>query len=158
MQLTIIPSDGAVYKDGLCYSELTWDGTPSNVHALQFNFDSNAGWIEYNDGTPNESITAIPTWAQNAEAAWQVAYNEEHKPPVPVPPTAEENKATAMYLLQQTDWTELPSVVDPAQSNPYLANQSDFIAYRNAVRQYAINPIEGDIEWLEIPQEVWQTV
>lgn len=158
MQLSIIVPDGAVYEDGLCYSGLTWEGTPLNVHALQFNTDTSSGWIEFNDGTPNENITAVPLWGQNAEAAWQVAYDEAHKPPVPVPPTAEENKGTAISLLQQTDWTELPSVCDPAQSNPYLANQSEFIAYRNEVRQYALNPIAGDIDWPTVPQEVWNSV
>jgi hypothetical protein len=156
MQLTIIPSDGAVYEDGLSYSGLTWEGTPLNVHALQFNSDSNTGWIEFTDGTPNENITAVPTWGQNAEAAWQVAYDEAHQPPAP--PSPEENKATAVSLLQQTDWTELPSVVDPLQSNPYLSNQSEFITYRNEVRQYALNPVAGNIDWPEVPQEVWQTV
>jgi len=47
MKLTIIPSDGAVYKDGLCYEHLIWEGTPPNVHALQFDSDSNMGWIEF---------------------------------------------------------------------------------------------------------------
>jgi hypothetical protein len=94
----------------------------------------------------------VPTWGQNAEAAWQIAYNEEHNP---LPPTADENKATAVFLLQQTDWTELPSVADSAQSNPYLANQSDFIAYRNSVRQYALNPVVGNIDWPTLPTENW---
>jgi hypothetical protein len=47
MRITIIPSDGAVYEDGLCYAPLVWDGTPPNVHALQY-FDNNTGWIEFN--------------------------------------------------------------------------------------------------------------
>ena len=88
MRLTIIPSDGAVYEDGLCYSKLTWEGTPPNTHALQW-FDTK-GWIEYDDPDPtdgykppNETITELPQWALNAMAAWQVAYDDAHKP---VPP------------------------------------------------------------------------
>ena len=153
MQLTIIPSDGAVYENGLCYSNLVWDGTPPNVHALQY-FNDNTGWIEFNDGTPNENITAIPLWGQNAMAAWTVA----NTPVPPTPPTAEENKATAVSLLQQTDWTQIPSVSDPALSNPYLANKLAFDQYRNDVRQYAVYPVAGDLVWATIPQEVWQTV
>ena len=63
-----------------------------------------------------------------------------------------------MKLLQDTDWTTAPDVIDPTKANPYLANSDDFIAYRNAVRQYAINPISGNIDWPELPAENWQTV
>jgi hypothetical protein len=153
MRVTIIPSDGAVYENGLCYMPLVWDGTPTNVHALQY-FDDNTGWIEFNDGTPNEDITSIPLWGENAMAAWTVA----NTPVPPTPPTAEENKVTAINLLQQTDWTQIPSVSDPALSNPYLANKLAFDQYRNAVRQYAIYPVEGNIEWATVPQEDWQSV
>lgn len=82
MQLTIIVPDAAVYKDGLCYFPLFWEGTPGNVRVLQFNTNTNLGWIEFNDGTFNESITAVPLWGQNAEAAWEIAYNEAHMPPI----------------------------------------------------------------------------
>lgn len=154
MILTIIPNDGAVYENGLCYSNLTWAGTPADVHALQWQDVS--GWIEFNDGKPNQDITELPEWANNAMAAWQVAYDEAHRPPEP--PTAEENKETAVGLLQNTDWTTIPDVADPTKSNPYLANVNDFVTYRNAVRQYAIYPVAGDINWPAVPQEVWQTV
>lgn len=79
-------------------------------------------------------------------------------PPEPHIPTAEENKQTAMNLLQATDWTTIPDVGDPTKSNPYLANVADFVTYRNAVRQYAITPIEGNIDWPTVPEEVWQSV
>lgn len=152
MKLTIIPSDGAVYENGICYSDLTWQGTPLNVHALQWLDVS--GWIEFNDGTPNETITTLPIWANNAEAAWTVA----NTPIPPQPPTAEQNKATAVIKLQDTDWATIPDVADPAKSNPYLSNAQDFVTYRNAVRQYAINPVAGNINWPTAPQEVWATV
>lgn len=156
MKLTIIPSDGAVYEDGLCYSELTWEGTPANVHALQFNTESNIGWLEFNNGLPNETINKLPDWTANAMKAWQIAYDEAHKPPAPPePPTADENKATAVSLLQQTDYAELPSVSDPAQSNPYLNNKDEFIAYRSKVREIAVNPVAGDISWPIMPQGDW---
>ena len=86
MQLSILPSDKAVYEDGLCYSDLTWEGTPANIHALQFNTTTSTGWLEFNDGTSNEDITVLPQWALNAEAAWQTAYDNAHKPPEPPTP------------------------------------------------------------------------
>lgn len=46
----------------------------------------------------------------------------------------------AQQLLSQTDWTTIPSVADPAQSNPYLVNQDAFIAWRSQVRAIAVTP------------------
>jgi hypothetical protein len=79
-------------------------------------------------------------------------------PPPPEPPTADQNKQTASYLLSQTDWTSVADVGNPAMSNPYLANQAEFIAYRNAVRQYAVYPVAGNITFPTAPQEVWTKV
>jgi hypothetical protein len=72
--------------------------------------------------------------------------------------TAEENKKTAIDLLSQTDWTTISDVADSALSNPYLANQAEFITFRNEVRQIAINPIDGNLDWKSIPNAVWQSV
>lgn len=71
--------------------------------------------------------------------------------------TAQENKMQAVLLLQQTDWTTIVDVADPNLSNPYLSNQQEFISYRNIIRSYAINPVEGDIEWAIQPQAIWVT-
>ena len=78
--------------------------------------------------------------------------------PPPSPPTAEQNKQTAVVFLQTTDWTTIPDVGDPTKSNPYLSNVQDFVVYRNAVRQYAINPVAEYINWPQKPNEVWTTV
>jgi hypothetical protein len=78
--------------------------------------------------------------------------------PTPVLPTAEQNKTTATQKLYETDWTTIPDVGDPAKSNPYLSNVQDFVVYRNAIRQYAVNPVTGFIQWPIKPSEVWATV
>jgi hypothetical protein len=75
----------------------------------------------------------------------------------PPAPTAEDNKITAISLLQSTDWTQIPSVSDPLLSDPYLSNKAEFDIYRNNVRQYAIYPQEGNINWPTLPQEIWTT-
>ena len=147
MKLTIIPIDGAVYEDEISYLGLVWEGTPSNVHALQW--QDIAGWIEYVD-QPNEDIIVLPEWADNAMAAWTVA----NTPIPPEPPTAEQNKATASQLLTNTDWTTIPDVANPI-NNPYLGNQSEFIAYRNVIRAIAVYPPAGEIVWATPPTEVW---
>ena len=104
--------------------------------------------------------TAPPTfWVDCVDNV--VAYQYEYKNgavvplPPPSPPTAQENKQRAMALLQSTDWTIIPDVGDPAKSSPYLSNVQDFVTYRNSVRQYAINPVEGNISWPIKPQEIW---
>jgi hypothetical protein len=151
VRLTIIPSDGAVYKDEISYLNLTWGGTPLNVHALQW--FSNEGWIEFKNNTPNQTITELPVWAENALAAW-TAENIK-PPPEPLPPTVEENQAEASQRLYNTDWTTIPDVSDPAKSNPYLGNVENYVVYRNAIRQYAINPVSGYIDWPIEPKAFW---
>jgi hypothetical protein len=153
MLLTIIPVDGAVKKDEVGYIDLDLSSCaiPSNVRALQW--QETSGCLEFWD-KQNEDITALPSWTDCCLAVWTVA----NTPVPPSPPTAEENKQTAVTLLQQTDWTQIPSVSDPALSNPYLANKNAFDIYRNAVRQYALNPVAGNITWPTIPEEVWTAV
>lgn len=153
MQLTIIPVDGNVKKDQIGYIDLDLSSCaiPSNLRALQW--QDTSGWLEFWD-QQNENITALPSWVDCCLAVWTVA----NTPVPPSPPTAEQNKKQAIELLQKTDWTTIPDVSDSTKSNPYLFNVGDFITYRNSVRQYAINPVAGDITWPTLPQEVWTTV
>lgn len=154
MKLTIIPVDGSVGEDGKFYDGLNLSSCsiPANVHALQW--DGAAGSIEFNEPIPNEEIIVLPSWANCCMTKW----TEANTPVPPQPATAEQNKTTAVARLQATDWTTIPDVADPTKSNPYLSNAQDFITYRNAVRQYAVYPVAGDINWSVIPQEVWTTV
>lgn len=150
MLLTIIPIEGNVIKDKVGYTglDLSSCAIPSNVRALQW--QETTGWLELWD-QQNEDITSLPSWVDCCLAVWTVA----NTPVPPSPPTAEDNKQTAIVILQQTDWTQIPSVSDPALSNPYLANKNAFDLYRNSVRQYALNPVAGDITWPVAPTEVW---
>jgi hypothetical protein len=69
-----------------------------------------------------------------------------------------QNKSQASQLLTNTDWTAIPSVADPAQSNPYLTNQSAFLAYRSQVRAIAVNPpITPVTDWPTLPTEQWSS-
>jgi hypothetical protein len=153
MRLTIIPVDGNVMKDGVGYIQLNLSSCaiPSNVRALQWR--DTLGWIEFWD-KQNEDITELPSWVNCCLSVWTVA----NTPIPPSPPTAEDNKQTAIQLLQQTDWATVSDVSDSTKSNPYLSNVNDFLNYRNSIRQYAINPIAGDITWPTKPQALWATV
>lgn len=79
-------------------------------------------------------------------------------PPYWGEPTASENKATASGLLSATDWTTIADVGNPQMANPYLANQSEFLAYRNTIRQIAVYPVAGNLTWATVPVEVWTKV
>lgn len=151
MRLTIVKSDGLVKKDGFAIFNLVWQGTPANVHALQW-YEA-AGSIEFNDGSPNEEITELPQWAINAVNAFDAAY----VPPVPpAPPTpAETNKMLASSYLYATDWTTIPDVADSTKSNPYLGNVEEFIAYRNIIRSVVINPPDTPFDFPTTPKAQW---
>ena len=74
---------------------------------------------------------------------------------IPTQDTVAKNncKTQASKLLYETDWTTIPDVANPANS-PHLANQADFIAYRNQVRQLAVNPVVNPV-FPTKPAEVW---
>ena len=72
-------------------------------------------------------------------------------PPIP---TADQNKQTALFLLEQTDWASLPDVANSSKK-PFLTNQADFLTYRNALRKIALNPTEGIISWPTKPTASW---
>ncbi len=57
--LTIIKDDKFVDRDG---TGVTLDAVvlPANVHAIQWNGSS--GWVEYNDGTHNTSLSSIDAY------------------------------------------------------------------------------------------------
>ena len=50
----------------------------------------------------------------------------------------------ASALLYATDWATIPDVAS-ITNNPYLTNQAEFIAYRNIVRGYAVNPVANPV-------------
>ena len=96
-------------------------------------------------------------WAEcpaDCTTEWTYVDGQFLPPVVPVP-TAEDNKQTATQLLQATDWTTIADVGNPQMSNPYLSNQAEFIQWRNAIRQYAVYPVAGNIDWPTQPTEQW---
>ena len=94
------------------------------------------------------------TCPDNCTTAWTYDNGVFTAPVIPVP-TVDENKATAVNLLQATDWATRGSVSDPALSNPYLTNQDAFFSYQNTVRQVAINPVAGNLTWPTQPTPQW---
>lgn len=79
MRLTIVPVDGAVYVDGVSYSDLDLSFIPADIHALQW-YDT-YGELEFKrsfvDGQivhpANQLINELPEWANTAQASWNAA-------------------------------------------------------------------------------------
>lgn len=157
MKFTIIPVDESVGVNGVFYLKLDLSSCniPADVHALQW--QDTAGWIEFSTPIENQPITELPAWANCCMTKW-IEADTPVPPQPPQPPTAEQNKQMAVSKLNGTDWTTIPDVEDPTKSNPYLSNAQEFITYRNAVRQYAVYPVAGKINWPTIPQEIWTKV
>ena len=110
-----------------------------------------------NPFTADPSDTGNPASAQIFDECKNGDYGivGEYVPPQPYVPDAQANKATAVSLLQETDWATRASVSDPAISNPYLTNQTDWFNYQNTVRQIALNPTAGNLDWPVQPTTTW---
>jgi len=63
-------------------------------------------------------------------------------------------KQQAVALLQETDWTTIPDVANPSDSNPYLTNQREFMTWRSEIRQLAVNPVVAPV-WPTQPTPQW---
>lgn len=86
-RLTIIPSDGAIYRDQQVFMnlDLTTCGIPTEIHALQWK--DGAGWIEYIDNRPNLLISEQPQWALDCVELWESTYQTwliQQAAPLPV--------------------------------------------------------------------------
>jgi len=104
MRLTIIPEDNVVVKDqsGRGF-DLASYSIPSNVHALQW-YDNNTGEIEYNDGTPEDSITELPSWATSCLSRYEGIIAEENAPPTLEQIEQGELMTRAALLLETDHW------------------------------------------------------
>lgn len=111
----------------------------TNVAVADAEFAQSQGWVS----CPDE---VAPGWTY---------VNDVFAPPAPYVPSADDNKAKAVNLLQQTDWTSIPDVGNAELSNPYLTNQAEFFAWRSQIRAIAVNPTAGDLEWPVQPTEQW---
>ena len=109
--------------------------------------------------TANPSDTENPSSAQIYNQCVEGLYGSiAVYIPLPVSvPSADYNKTIASKLLSDTDWTTISDVSDPAKSNPCLVNANEFLTYRNAVRQYAIYPVAGTIDWPITPVAIWSS-
>jgi hypothetical protein len=60
------------------------------------------------------------------------------------------NKEQASVLLTETDYLDLPN------TSNQIDNISDILAYRNAVRSIAVNPLIKVDQWPTKPKTIWK--
>lgn len=63
-------------------------------------------------------------------------------------------KLAAKQALQESDWTELPSVSDPTRS-PHLINVDEFLSYRSELRKLIIFP-QAEYVLPKCPNSIWR--
>lgn len=66
------------------------------------------------------------------------------------------NEAQAKRLLQESDWSDLPSVRNTTIT-PHLVNGEDFDAYRAALRSIVVDKPATVQSWPVRPDAVWST-
>ncbi|HAT1964749.1 TPA: hypothetical protein I8Z55_000360 [Legionella pneumophila] len=146
-KLTIIPSDGAVYVDGLALFGFDLSFIPQEVHALQWmqNMEIPGGWIEYK-GLPNEPIEALPDWANQALTLWQIKYDEINNPPAHPLTQNDFIKAIKQHLdkkAQEKNYESeysIASYTDSTNQQWKLEAQS-FVIWRDSVWLYAYSEL-----------------
>jgi hypothetical protein len=152
MKLSIIPSDKAVYKDGLCYSDLDLSSAniPADIHALQW--DNDTGHIEYkNNVKPIETIDTLPSWADAALALWEIKKAKPSDEVVEIVnvPLTDAQKLILIRIERNTrlsvcDWTQLLDA-------PNTVDKEAWAAYRQALRDLPDNITNVDNVFYPIP-------
>jgi len=107
---------------------------------------------------PGFDTPIIAVQSDTAGPGWTYIDGNFIAPPVPTPTPEEliaQCKQTAVAILNATDWTTIPDIVLP-ENNPYLTNQAEFIAYRNVIRGYAVNPVVDPV-WPTAPTVQWSS-
>lgn len=116
-----------------------------NVVEAEQSFAQSQGWVEFPEYVDGQAVSIGWTYS-----------NGQFIPPAPFD-YSEQNKMAATSLLQQTDWTTIPDVANPAVSNPYLTNALEFASYRSQVRAVAVNPPSTLAVFPTKPDAQWST-
>lgn len=128
-------SNYAIVENTLVINTCVWDGT--------------------SDWTPPEGTTAVQIPVDSVAGVGYSYIDGQFIAPVIPPISASDNKATADSILSETEWTSIPAIGNPELSNPYLTNQAEWLYYRSKIRDIALNPPEGNVDWITPPQEFW---
>jgi hypothetical protein len=150
-RLTIIIADNAVYKNKEGYSDLDFSDCEIPEDVWAFQWENGEGWVEFKDSRENEIFIGenFPEWVNKCVQKFNEFDAVYKNPPPPTPEQwAENNKFQAKFLLLESDWSVLPDT--------NLQNQSEWDAYRAALRAIFLNPPQEEItSWPVKPEAVW---
>ena len=135
--MVIDMSNYAIIENNLVINTCVWDGS--------------------SDWNPPEGTTAVEIPIDTVAGVGYHYIDGQFIAPVIPPISAADNKATADQILSDTDWTSIPAVGNPDQSNPYLTNQTAWLYYRSKIRDISLSPPEGNVDWLTPPEEKWSS-
>jgi len=131
----------------------SWQQTTTEI-LNQLNAD-----VVLDSATPTATVYQIvsATAPVETDGQWYTAWTvtdmtQEQKDAVNIG-LAASNKSRAEQLLAQSDWVEVPSVTNTANS-VHLTNAADFLTYRNALRTIAVKPT-FDATFPTLPEEKW---
>jgi len=114
--------------------------------------DPQFGWIPFT-ASPND-VEQLGRDLYAEAIAGEFGPIAAYVPPPPHINTASDNKANAVARLYATDWVNEPDVYDPANT-PHLVNRQEFLTYRAWVRNIAVTPVAGNLDWPTEPTAVW---
>jgi hypothetical protein len=132
-------------------------GTNDNLSGNTIVQVVNASEPSYDESTQNCIQNNTPTLIENV---WTLGWNITEKTQDEINAYNQQQINNVITigknLLQQTDWVEVPSVSNTSNI-PHLVNYSDFVSYRNTIRNVIITP-SANVVWPVYPKiEQWQT-
>lgn len=121
---------------------------PQATPTTRYQYSMRQGVEQQSDGKWYTKYVLGPVFTGDDAAAQEAAYiamkDAEFKAA---------NAATAKQLLLDSDWADLASVRNTANT-PHLVNGADFDTYRLALRAIVINP-PVEVTWPTRPDAVW---
>ena len=135
----------------------SFQGTEANMAGFTLVSVESAPQPAHNPATQDCTTQSTPTLVNGA---WVLDWTVTDKTPEEIAAQQQQStngaKTKAQQLLQATDWVEIPSVSNPANT-PHLLNLADFLTYRVALRGIAVNPPSTEPAWPVLPTEQWST-
>ena len=105
-----------------------------DVSPSPYDHTSGAKWVEWIDFPDNFDKNDMYNWVYSKEGVFKRRFISK-----------DDNKTKAKQLIADTDWAVLEDVDLTDKS------KSDYVSYREYIRNIIKNPIEGDIIWPDKP-------
>lgn len=150
-KISVVVPDRVVCVDDIIHSDVDLCNCEIPEDVWAFQWSNNKGFIEFTDARDNYELIGsdFPEWVNKCiQKLIEHDYNKKHPPPPTPEEIASNNKLTAQFLLEESDWAAL--------SDTNLQNQSDWDTYRSAIRAIFLDPPQEEIlSWPSKPEAIW---